>query len=212
MLLFLLLLPSLSPAKIETRMLECAKAMARAHEWAVPMASYQSNYAALYEKGSRTMHLWSAKNPRNLYFYTDEKLYVVETPPPIIKPRMVNWNFLVASGLPGGDMFLRYNASSLTKDLATYHLEKEEDKKNFSDQRATARAATPEEEKEAFGLYLKYMEYLWEMRESVKNPSWISYVSNAGKGTTPPNAEEVKAMESACAVFFSPDAEMNCRK
>lgn len=212
MLLFFLLFPAISPAAVETRMLECAKALSRAHEWVVPLGGNQTAYASLYDKNSAMMHLWSEKNHRNIYFYSGEKLYVVETPPPIIKPRMVNWNYFVAAGLPGGDQYLRYNAGGFHREVTHYHLGSEEEKKSFSDQRAVARAAKPEEEKEAFGLFLDRMGYLWEMRESVKNPSWFSHVSNAGKGTTPPNAEEIQAMENGCAVFFSPDAELSCRK
>jgi hypothetical protein len=212
MLFFLLLLTTPAQATIETRVLECAKHLARANEWVVPMAGYQSKYSGLYHKERNLLHLWSKKNPRNVYFYAADKLYVVEAPAPVVKPRMVNWNYFVAGGVPGGDLFLRYNASSLFRDLRTYSLDDPKSRQGFSDQRAEARPATAEEEKEALGLYLDYMGYLWEMRESVKNPSWVSYISNAGKGTTPPNAEEIQAMESACAVFFSPEAELSCRK
>lgn len=212
MLFFLLALSVSAPAAIETRLLECAKALARANEWVVPMAGYQSNYSGLYHKEQNVLHLWSKKHPRNLYFYAADKLYAVEAPPPVVKPRMVNWNYIVVGGVPGGDLFLRYNTSNPFRDLRSYSLDDPRARRDFSDQRVVARPATAEEEKEALGLYLEYMGYLWEMRESVKNPSWVSYISNAGKGTTPPNAEEIKAMESACAVFFSPDAEVSCRK
>lgn len=212
MLFFLLLLSAPAPAAIETRLLECAKTLARANEWVVPMAGYQSSYAGLYHRERNILHLWSKKSPRTLYFYAADKLYVVAAPAPAVKPRMVNWNYFVVGGVPGGDLFLRYNASNAFRDLRSYSLDDPKSRQDFSGQRAEARPATAEEEKEALGLYLEYMGYLWEMRESVKNPSWVSYISNAGKGTTPPNAEEIKAMENACAVFFSPDAELSCRK
>lgn len=212
MLLFLLLFATPSQATIETRILACAKALARAHEWVVPMSGYQFTYSNQYDKDRDQLRFWSKKNPRNLYFYAADKLYVVQAPAPDIRPRMVNWNYIVVGGVPGGDLYLRYNASGSFRDIRSYSLNEPNAKKSFSDVRAQARPATPEEEREALGIYLENMGYLWEMRDSVKNPSWMSYISNAGKGTSPPNAEEVKEMENACGVFFSPEAELNCRK
>jgi hypothetical protein len=212
MLLFLILLTAPAFAAIEDRLLECARTLARANEWVVPMAGRQAHYAGLYHRERGFMHLWSQKNPRHLYLYAAGKLYVAEAPAPKILPRMVNWNYFVAGGVPGGDLYLGYNASSLQRNLRTFSLDNPKSRLNFSDSRVNTRPATAEEEKEALSLFLQQMGYLWEMRESVKNPSWLSYVSNAGKGTTPPSPEEIAAMESACAIFFSPDAELSCRK